>query len=1018
MKKNVIPVGYGQRYPSLKKLLCTVPLMAGALLTNTFVAQAAELGSESIASIQQQTITVSGVVMGSDGEPLMGVNVVEKGTTNGTITDLDGKYTLNVGPNAVLQFSYIGYVSSDIAVNGQRTVNVTMKEDSQNLDEVVVVGYGTVRKADLAGSVSVLDNKAFKDQPIKQVSDALQGRVSGVQVQSSGVPGGTVKIRVRGSGSINRSNDPLYVIDGIVRESGLTGLNPDDIQSMQILKDASSTAIYGSRGANGVVLITTKTGKANTRQITFDAQITAGTVAKRYDTLNAYEFATLYNTYRANTFSSDQLSAFQRGGGTNWQDEIFQTGITQDYKVTFSGGSDKTQYIVSGNYVGQEGVVIENDNKRYQARANVTSQITDWLHMTADVNASHNVRHSGDFSAAKSNIVTQAMNYSPVTSIFNEDGMTYARDKYSSLTNFNPVGRLKEEMGETMQDIVNAHVDLRFNILPGLTFTTSNGIDYSDAKGYSFGTKKVGSQSSMGNSDAYRMTLQTTNNLTYTGKWDKHALTATAVYEATQSEYRYMGLNGRDLLTESVGWWNVNMASSRTTDNSYSKWGLVSGVARVMYNYDDRYMLTGTFRADGSSKFFNDKWGYFPSVAAAWTITNEEFMKDQNVVQDMKIRASYGLIGSQAIEPYETLGLMSKAMYAFGENSQYTGYWVGQTVATPDLTWETTHQLDLGLDFSILNHRVNISLDYFDKRTKDGLLKQNIPNYDGGGSYWVNAAEISNRGLDFSINAILVDNKDFTWSSTFTGTYLKNEVKNLGGLEFVAGSSPAAGMIPTDGVTRVEVGQPIGSFYGYKWIGLDATGHDAFEDVNKDGKIDSNDRTFIGKANPDFTLGWNNTLSWKNWDLNMFFTGSFGADRLNLVRFTGTAMTGDFAFVTLKEYINDNFDVKGQSARYPSVNVTGNDYQSASTSTKFLESANYFRLDNLSLSYNLPKSVAKFADMRFTLSCQNVFTITKYKGMDPAGISFMNSGVDVNDGIDLGAYPLTRSYTVGVRLNF
>ncbi len=1018
MKKNVIPVGYGQRYPSLKKLLCTVPLMAGALLTNTFVAKAAELGSESIASIQQQTITVSGVVMGSDGEPLMGVNVVEKGTTNGTITDLDGKYTLNVGANAVLQFSYIGYVSSDIAVNGQRTVNVTMKEDSQNLDEVVVVGYGTVRKADLAGSVSVLDNKAFKDQPIKQVSDALQGRVSGVQVQSSGVPGGTVKIRVRGSGSINRSNDPLYVIDGIVRESGLTGLNPDDIQSMQILKDASSTAIYGSRGANGVVLITTKTGKANTRQITFDAQITAGTVAKRYDTLNAYEFATLYNTYRANTFSSDQLSAFQRGGGTNWQDEIFQTGITQDYKVTFSGGSDKTQYIVSGNYVGQEGVVIENDNKRYQARANVTSQITDWLHMTADVNASHNVRHSGDFSAAKSNIVTQAMNYSPVTSIFNEDGMTYARDKYSSLTNFNPVGRLKEEMGETMQDIVNAHVDLRFNILPGLTFTTSNGIDYSDAKGYSFGTKKVGSQSSMGNSDAYRMTLQTTNNLTYTGKWDKHALTATAVYEATQSEYRYMGLNGRDLLTESVGWWNVNMASSRTTDNSYSKWGLVSGVARVMYNYDDRYMLTGTFRADGSSKFFNDKWGYFPSVAAAWTITNEEFMKGQNVVQDMKIRASYGLIGSQAIEPYETLGLMSKAMYAFGENSQYTGYWVGQTVATPDLTWETTHQLDLGLDFSILNHRVNISLDYFDKRTKDGLLKQNIPNYDGGGSYWVNAAEISNRGLDFSINAILVDNKDFTWSSTFTGTYLKNEVKNLGGLEFVAGSSPAAGMIPTDGVTRVEVGQPIGAFYGYKWIGLDATGHDAFEDVNKDGKIDSNDRTFIGKANPDFTLGWNNTLSWKNWDLNMFFTGSFGADRLNLVRFTGTAMTGDFAFVTLKEYINDNFDVKGQSARYPSVNVTGNDYQSASTSTKFLESANYFRLDNLSLSYNLPKSVAKFADMRFTLSCQNVFTITKYKGMDPAGISFMNSGVDVNDGIDLGAYPLTRSYTVGVRLNF
>lgn len=1018
MKKNVIPVGYGQRYPLLKKLLCTVPLMAGVLLTNTTVAQAAESESEGIASVQQQTVTVSGTVKGSDGEPLMGVNVVEKGTTNGTITDLDGKYTLTVSSNAVLQFSYIGYVSSDVPVNGQRSLNVSMKEDSQNLDEVVVVGYGTVRKADLAGSVAVLDNKSFKDQPIKQVSDALQGRVSGVQVQSSGVPGGTVKIRVRGSGSINRSNDPLYVIDGIVRESGLTGLNPEDIQSMQILKDASSTAIYGSRGANGVVLITTKTGKANTRQITFDAQISAGTVAKRYDTLNAYEFATLYNTYRANTFSADQLASYQNGGGTNWQDEIFQTGITQDYKITLSGGSDKTQYMVSGNYVGQEGVVIENDNKRYQTRANITSQITDWLHITADVNASHNVTHSGDFSASKGNIVTQAMNYSPVTGILKDDGLTYARDLYSSLTNNNPVGRLREETGETMSDIVNAHIDLRFNILPGLTFTTSNGVDYMDTKSYSFGTTKVGSQSSMGNSDTYRMALQTTNNLTYTGKWDKHSLTATAVYEATQSETRAMGLNGKNLLTESVGWWNVNMASSRTTSNSYSKWALMSGVARVMYNFDDRYMVTGTFRADGSSKFTNQKWGYFPSIAAAWTLTNEEFMKEQNAVQDMKIRASYGLIGSQAIDPYETLGMMSQAMYAFGESSQYTGYWIGQTIATPDLSWETTHQFDLGVDFAILNRRVNFSFDYFDKRTKDGLLKQNIPNYDGGGSYWVNAAEISNRGLDFSINAVIVDSKDFTWNSTFTGTYLKNEVKNLGGLEFVSGTTPAAGMIPTDGVTRVEVGQPIGAFYGYIWEGLDATGHDSFKDLNNDGKIDSNDRTFIGKANPDFTLGWNNTLSWKNWDLNMFFTGSFGADRLNLVRFTGTALTGDFAFVTLKEYLNDNFDVKGQSARYPSVNVTGNDYQSASTSTKFLESASYFRLDNLSLSYNLPKSVAKFADLRFTLSCQNVFTITKYKGMDPAGISFMSSGVDVNDGIDLGAYPLTRTYTVGVRLNF
>ena len=563
---------------------------------------------------QKDTRTISGIVRDNMG-PVTGANIVIKGTTNGTISDLDGKFTLeNVPANSILQISYIGYLPQEITVNNQSSYNIMLKEDNQSLDEVVVVGYGTVRKADLAGSVAVLDNKAFKDQPITQISDALQGRVSGVQVQSSGVPGGTVKIRVRGSGSINRSNDPLYVIDGIVRESGLTGLNPEDIQSMQILKDASSTAIYGSRGANGVV------------------------VAKRYETLNPYEFATLYNTYRKETFSPEQLSAFQNGtAGTDWLDEIFQNGITQDYKLTLSGGSDKIQYIISGNYVGQEGVVKENTNKRYQARANITSQLTDWLHLTADVNASHNVKRSADFSAAKGNIVNIAMNYAPVLGIMNEDG-TYTRDPYSAITQLNPVGLLNEQIGESMRDIVNAHIDLKFNILPGLTFTTSNGIDYNDVKNYSFATTKVSSSSSMSNNDAYRMTLQTTNNLTYNGKWGDHALTATAVYEATQSEYRYMNISGNNLMTESVGWWNVEMAGTRNAKNDYSKWALMSGVGRVMYNYKDRYMLTGTIRADGSSKFFNNKWGWFPSIAAAWSMGNENFMQHQNFIQDLKIR--------------------------------------------------------------------------------------------------------------------------------------------------------------------------------------------------------------------------------------------------------------------------------------------------------------------------------------------------------------------------------------------
>ncbi|MEG1543713.1 MAG: TonB-dependent receptor [Tannerellaceae bacterium] len=965
---------------------------------------------------QKDTRTISGTIQDATG-PITGANVIVKGTTHGTVTDLSGKFILeDIPANAILQISYIGYLSQEIEIRDQKTINILLKEDNQALDEVVVVGYGTVRKADLAGSVSVLDSKNFKDQPITQVSDALQGRVSGVQVQNSGVPGGAVKIRVRGSGSINRSNEPLYVIDGIVRESGLTGLNTEDIQSMQILKDASSTAIYGSRGSNGVVLITTKTGRADTKLITFDAQLGISNVAKRYDIMSPFEFASAFNDAFPNTFGSDQLGAFQNGtAGTDWQDAIYQTGLTQNYKMSLSNGNKSTQYYISANYMGQEGVVIENTNKRYQARANVTSEITNWLHLTADINASHNVRRNANFSASKSNIMWSMLNFSPVTEIQKEDG-SYYRDSYCALLSDNPVGTLKENMGESITDIVNARLDLKFTILPGLTFTTTNGVDYSDAKGYSFSTKKVSTTNGLSNNDNYRMTLQTTNNFTYNNKWGKHALTATAVYEATTSEYRMMSISGNNLKTESGKWWNINMADSRREDNAYESWALASGVARVMYNYNDRYMVTGTFRADGSSKFFKDKWGFFPSIAAAWSLGNEKFMQQQNIIQNAKIRASYGLVGSQAISPYETLGLMKQEQYAFGGGSKYTGYWTGTNMPTPELSWETTHQFDLGVEFSVWDSRLNFSIDYFDKQTKDGLLKKAMPTYDGGGEYWVNAGEISNRGIDFTINANLLNTKDLSWNTTLNGSYLKNNVKSLSDIPFIKGASPAPGMIPTDGVTRIEVGQPIGSFYGYTWTGLDATGHDTYADLDGSGTVSSNDRTFIGKSAPTFTLGWNNSLTWRNWDLNVFFSASFGADRLNLMRFTGASMNGDSKFITLKEAYYDSFDKVGQSARYPSVKVTNNDYEAAST--KWLESADYFRLENISLSYNLAKSVTKFADFRFSLSCQNLFTITGYKGMDPAGSSFMDSGVDVNDGIDIGAYPLPRTFTFGVRMNF
>ncbi len=965
-------------------------------------------------NVTQQNTKIKGKVTDSSGVPIIGANVTESGTSNGTITDVDGAFTLDVKAGAQLKISYIGYLSKMVLVDNKTSFSIQLSEDTQTLDEVVVVGYGTVRKADLSGSISVLDGKSFKDQPITQVTDAIQGRMSGVQVENSSVPGGSVKIRVRGSNSINRSNEPLYVVDGIVRESGLNGINSDDIQSIQVLKDASSTAIYGSRGSNGVVLVTTKTGNSNQRIISFDAQLSSATVYKTYNILSPFEYATAYREIKnPNAFTDDQMNAYKNGtAGIDWQDEIFRTGTTQNYKLAISNGNKDAQYYISANYMGQDGIVDYSSNKRYQVRANITSDLTKWLHVTADVNASHSIRKGSSYEASKSNPLWIALNYSPTMEMMDDKG-NYNKDIYNSIAS-NPKGIIALNGNENITDVVNGMVDMRFTILPGLTFTTTNGLDYNDAKGYSFSSAKVETKSSMGNNDSYRMMLQSSNNVTYTGKWGNHALTATGVYEVTSTEGRSMSLNGTNLLTESVGWWDVNMASTHTFNNDYYKWSLMSGVGRVMYNYNDKYLVTGTLRADGSSKFTNKKWGYFPSVAVAWSLGNEEFMKSQKLFQDVKIRVSYGIVGNQAINPYETLGLLAQTSYSFGGTTNYTGYW-SNTLATPDLTWEKTKQFDLGLDFSMLDRRLNVSADYFYKKTVDGLLQKQIPKYDGGGTYWVNAGEISNKGIDLSLTAHILQNKDFKWTSSINGTYLKNRVESLAGDEFLYGTSPASGMV--EEVTIIKPGYSIGSFYGYQWQGLDNKGDNIYADLNDNGEFDSGDRTIIGKSTPDFTIGWNNQFTWRNWDLNLFFNGSFGAKKLNLVRFTMASMVGDSRFITLRESYMNNFDRnKSQSAEYPSLLSSSSNYQPAST--QWLESADYVRLENISLSYNLSKEITKFADLRLTLSCQNLITLTGYKGFDPASSSFSSSNVDINSGIDMGAYPSPRTVTFGVKMNF
>ena len=962
----------------------------------------------------QQDGRCVGEVKDASGETIIGASVIVKGTTIGTVTDFNGNFALeDVKIGDVIQVSFVGYQTQEVKWNG-KPLDIVLKEDTKTLDEVVVIGYGTVRKADMAGAVSVMDNKAFKAQPITQVSDALQGRVAGVNVVSDGIPGGSVKIRIRGTNSINKNNDPLYVVDGMVRESGLEGINPEDIQSMQILKDASSTAIYGSRGANGVVIITTKSGVKGESSITLDTSLGFSEATRLPKKMDARTYAQALVDYDG--ISELDVAQYMDGSnpGVDYIDEMFRTGLVQNYKLVFSKGTDGLQTYVSGNYMQQEGTIEKSSYERYAAKANIKAKMTDWLDLTLDFNASQSIgKGIGGLELSGANPLWVAFNYSPSMELLDVEG-NYNYDPYSSIQN-NPLGMVLDNEQERRRAVLSGHVDLRFKIIDGLTFTTSNGIDYYNNTSYGFSPLKINSNgnNSMSNDNQQRVLLQSSNNFTYDKTWNEHHLTATAVWEATKSNTRSMGISGQNIQVESVGWWNVANALTRNASNSYSDWSMLSAVGRVIYNYDNRYMFTGTFRADGSSRFTNNKWGYFPSVALAWTASNEKFMeKYRDVISNLKLRTSYGVIGNQDISPYSTLALMSQTTTYFGSNTGVTGYWAN-TLATPDIKWEKTNQFDIGFDLGLWNNRLTVSVDYFDKRTTDALLSTSLPNYLGGTSYLINAGEVSNKGIDFAISADVFKTTDFNWTTSLNGTYLKNKVVKLTAQEprLYSGVMPG---ICDDGTNIITEGEAIGSFYGYRWAGIDADGYDIY--YKSDGSITRNpdpttDRVVLGRSTPDFTLGWNNSLRYKNWNLNVFFNSSLGAKRLNVLRFAMNEMIGNSRMFTEAGHIEKIGTLWTDPSRTEN-NVT------KANSSKFLENANYLRCENISLSYQLPKDWIKFADVMLNFSVQNLFTITSYKGSNPAGFSFSSSAGDQATGVDTGTSPAPRTWTFGARLTF
>lgn len=950
--------------------------------------------------------TIKGVINDEQGETIIGASVIIKGEDTGTTSDMDGRFTLEAPEGAILVISYIGYHTQEVKVRKRSLLRVVLKEDNQLLDEVVVVGYGTVKKSDLTGAVSGVSNRQYKNQPVQRVENILQGRTPGVEVTAtSGMPGASMKVRVRGTTSINKSSDPLYVIDGIISSSGLDGINPSDIQSMEILKDASSTAIYGSRGSNGVILITTKQGSEGKAQVTFDASVGLSTVRKQYDLLNAYEYATALNDIRgSSTISAEDLEAYKNGTkGINWTDLLTRTGITQDYRLAISGGNEKVKYLISGNVLDQEAITIMSDYKRYGIRANIDSEVKPWLTISAKLNASSLHKHNE--GGANWLHVT---NFSPTMELKDPETGVYNTDPYNMIGS-SPYGEMIVNNSDSYSYNLNANLTLLFKIMKGLTLSVQGGYDYDNSPSYSFRSKldSPGAINSASNTNALHNYWQNTNNLTWQKQFGDHSFTAMGVWEISRSWDSQLKGTGSNLNNESVGYWNLGNAAIRDASNSYTEFSLASGIVRANYDYKKRYFITAALRADGSSKFQGDnKWGYFPSAAVAWDIAQESFMSNQHVLDQLKLRASFGVTGNQDIAAYSTLGMLSGASYGWGTSTSSTGYW-GYQFATPGITWEKTYQYDLGLDMSIGGF--NITVDWFKKQTKDLLFQKQVPKYNGGGTYWVNQGKLNNTGVELSLTTFPVKGA-VTWETSLNASYVKNEVADLAGDDFVltANYSDLGGPLQI-----MKPGYPMGSFYVYQWKGFDDKGANLYQKA--DGSLTTNptsdDLVVKGQASPKWTVGWNNTVTWKNWTLNVFFNAATGYDRLNISRFMAASMTGVSRFVTLRDAYFKGWDhvANKADALYPS--LTNTDNKSYANSDFWLEDASFIKLKNISLSYRIPRRVLKFASVQLSVSAQDLFTITRYKGMDPEVYTSY-------DGLDYGAYPIPRTITFGAKIRF
>lgn len=969
-------------------------------------------------NVMAQNVKITGTVVDSSNEPIIGATVTVSDDTNvKAVTNVDGRFTINAAPGSSLRITYIGYKTVDVkAANGMRVV---MEEESNMLKEVVAIGYGSVQRKDVTTAVSSVSTKDLDTRPIVSAVQGMQGKAAGVTIsQANGQPGATPTIRVRGTTSLNGSNDPLYVVDGVPM-TDIDYLSADDIVGMQILKDASSAAIYGSRAANGVVIITTKQGKAGEARISLNAHYALNVVRDNQDPLNAAQYKELM----------DEIGLVKLPDGltdkTDWKDEVYRTGNVQDYQLSVTNGNDKLRYFISGGYTGENGVIKKSSYERYNIRASVENDIRKWLRVNASVAYSdYSYKGTGIISGTGSNrggVVTSIVNTPTYAPVWDPDNPGQYYNNFYGVNITSPaenIARTENNKSSYNRLIATGKATIKFmeglNLTSSLSFDRLQGIEtqFLDPKQTTNGRDNYG-KGHDGRSISSVWVFD--NVLNWKKDFGLHGLDVMAGSSWTASKYsnNYIdGSNYADGLFQTLN--AANKISWTGTGSSASEWAILSYFARLQYNWNDRYLFTANIRADGSSKLApGHRWGYFPSFSGAWRISSEPFMKDIEWINDLKLRGGWGQTGNQSgLGDYSYLASYSiNRVQWFGEgfDTNAVPTRTQSTLSNPELTWETTSQTDIGLDLTMFNNRLMLYIDWYYKRTSDMLMTITLPagsapartlNYNGG--------TMVNKGWEITLKSVNMKGK-FSWDTDFNISFNKNKLESLR-LTQVYYSAMTTDYV-NDYVVRNVPGRPLGSFYGYVAEGVDPeTGDMIYKDVNKDGVISASDRTYIGDPNPDFTFGLTNNFSWKGFNLNILLQGSVGNDIYNVSRMETEGM---YDGKNQSTKVLDRWRVPGQITNVPKAgwNIKNSSY--------FVEDGSYLRVKSVSLSYDVPrKIISKLGINRLQpyFTASNLLTWTSYSGMDPEVNQYGNNGAV--QGIDWGTYPLNRSFVFGLKLEF